>query len=435
MPVVTSFLKTVLQSGLFTREQLREILRPAPEETRTDPLEMANFLIKSGRLSRFQARKLLEGKTLGLVLGPFQVLAPIGKGGMGTVYLARDTRSQDLVALKVLPPKKAKKEERMLARFLREMELCQRVAHPHIAQTYEVGVFQGVYFIAMEFIQGRSLYRLVTEEGPLSVSRAARLFAEASAALEHAHCRGVIHRDLKPSNVQITTNDHAKVLDLGLALIQGEVALDHTVVGGQGYVVGTMDYMAPEQVEDATKVDPRSDVYGLGCTLYFALTGQQPFPGGSKTQKILRHRKEEPTPIEELNPAVPVGFAALVRRMMAKHPEDRFESAEALRKELLPWIGSDPELPVEAPGHGFDQQAALLAAEAADSELMAETIPVESAPRTHARQERPSDVKLYHLPHAPTPPAGAAWTEYLLMIGIGGILGLVIATLVVLLMR
>src|SRR5262249_12625358 len=155
---------------------------------------MADHLVKLGKLSRFQASKLIGGAPLGLVLGPYQVLAPIGRGGMGTVYLARDTRSQMLLALKVLPPKRAREEERLLARFRREMELSQRVAHPHIAWTYEVGVYQGVYFIAMEYIPGRSLYRLVQEEGPLPVGRAARLFAEVAAALDHAHHQGLIHR-------------------------------------------------------------------------------------------------------------------------------------------------------------------------------------------------------------------------------------------------
>jgi serine/threonine protein kinase len=166
MPAVEDFLKTVLRSALLSRDQLTEALRGVPGDQRDNPDFLADHLVKTGRLSRFQARKLLQGKTLGLVLGPFQVLAPIGKGGMSTVYLARDGRSQLLVALKVLPPKKAREEERLLARFLREMEMGQRVAHPHLAQTYEVGVSQGAYYIAMEFIPGRSLYRLVNAEAP-----------------------------------------------------------------------------------------------------------------------------------------------------------------------------------------------------------------------------------------------------------------------------
>src|SRR5947209_6940173 len=162
---------------------------------------------------------------------------------MSTVYRVRDKRTQKLLALKVLPPKRAREEERMLARFLREMTLSQRVAHPHIARTHEVGDVRGVYYIAMEFIPGKSLYRVVSEQGPLAVPRAARLFAEAASGLEHAHARGLVHRDLKPSNIMITPNDHAKVLDLGLALVQGETGTDRAIVGGQGYVVGSMDYI------------------------------------------------------------------------------------------------------------------------------------------------------------------------------------------------
>src|SRR5258708_11785910 len=194
-----AFLRTVLRSGLIDRASLKTILRDVQEEKRGDAAVLAEHLIKKGKLSRFQARKLLEGTPLGLVLGPFQILAPIGKGGMGTVYLARDGRSQQLLALKVLPPKRAREEERILARFRREMEMCQRVAHPHLAWTCEVGVCQGVYYIAMEYIPGKNLYRLVSDEGPLPVPRAARLFAEVATPLDPAPNQGLLHRDLKPS--------------------------------------------------------------------------------------------------------------------------------------------------------------------------------------------------------------------------------------------
>jgi eukaryotic-like serine/threonine-protein kinase len=431
MPAVASFLKTVLRSGLLTREQLEESFRQAPEEKRLDPQGLANYLVKAGLLSRFQARKLLEGKTLGLVLGPFQVLAPIGKGGMSTVYLSRDTRSQNLVALKVLPPKKARKEERLLARFLREMELCQRVAHPHLAQTYEVGVSQGVYFIAMEFIPGRSLYRLVNAEGSLSVSRAARLFTEVASALDHAHCRGVIHRDLKPSNVMVTTNDHAKVLDLGLAMIEGEVLTDPTILGGNGYVVGTMDYISPEQSEDAAKVDARSDIYGLGSTLYFTLTGQPPFPGGSAMKKIMRHRNEEPIPVPQLNPTVPSGFNSILQKMMAKRPDDRYQSAEALRKAFLPWVGNEPILPMDLRFQEIDQAEVLHEVEEANLDLIAEAIVIEPEVSPPLRRRKPS-LTLYHLPGAPAQRAKLAWRDYLVPIGIGSFIGLVLAILVLL---
>src|SRR5205085_8079694 len=217
----------------------------------------------------------------------------IGRGGMGAVYLAVDYRTGQHVAIKVLPPKRARAEERYLVRFQREMEMSQKVSHPHIAQTHEVGVSQGVYFIAMEYIPGMSLYRLVTTQGTLPVARAAHLFAEVASALEHAHGLGLIHRDLKPSYIMVTPNDHAKVLDLGLAIMEGEVSEDVEVIGGRGYMLGSVDYMAPEQTLDSTQVDGRSDLYAIGCILYFALTGKPPFPGGKTMDKVIAHRHQE----------------------------------------------------------------------------------------------------------------------------------------------
>jgi serine/threonine protein kinase len=391
---VDAFLKTILRSGLLDRQQLQQGLRDVPLDQRHDAEALADHLVATGKLSRFQASKLLRGMAVGLMLGPFQVLAPIGKGGMGTVYLARDARSQQLVALKVLPPKRAREEERLLARFRREMEMCQRVAHPHLAWTYEVGVCQGVYYIAMEYIPGKNLYRLVTDEGPLTVPRAARLFAEVATALDHAHNQGLVHRDLKPSNLIVTPHDHAKVLDLGLALVQGEIPAEREVIGGRGYVVGTMDYIAPEQTENAVQVDPRSDIYALGCTLYFALTGQPPYPGGTALEKIQRHRGEDPVPVPQLNAAVPPAFIGLLRKMMAKDPEQRFATAAEVREKLLPWASGAVVLPLDRQGDREYQQAvAELESAEVPLELIAEVIPVgiPVPPKRYAGQEASPD--------------------------------------------
>jgi serine/threonine protein kinase len=219
LPTVEGFLKTVLRSGLLDRGQLQEALRDVPKEQREDPQALADHLVRKGKLSRFQAGKLLGGSGKGLLLGHYQVLAPIGRGGMSTVYLARDERNGELMALKLLTPSRWRNREQLLARFQREMELSRRVAHPHLAWTHESGFVLGVYYIAMEYIPGKNLSRIVAESGPLKVPRAARLMAEVASALEHAHNQGLIHRDLKPSNIMITPNDHAKVLDLGLALM------------------------------------------------------------------------------------------------------------------------------------------------------------------------------------------------------------------------
>ena len=372
---VDTFLKTLLKSGLLNREQLQTALRAVPDNCRDNAKELADQLIKLGKLSRFQAHKLLQGAALGLMLGPYQILTPIGKGGMGSVYLALDSRSGQRLALKVLPPHKAREEERYLARFRREMDLSQRLRHANVALTYEVGEFQGVYYIAMEYIPGVSLHRLVSQEGPLTVGRAARLFAEVCSGLEHAHSQGLIHRDLKPSNIMVTPNDHAKILDLGLALMEGEVAEDIEVIGGQGYVVGSMDYIPPEQTQDATDVDARADIYSLGCSLYHALAGRPPFPGGNNRLKIKRHRFDEPEPITRINPDVPEEFAGLIRKMMAKKPERRFASAYDVRGELLAWASGDPALPMDQQGDkGFQQAVTELEAGEVASDLIGKDI-------------------------------------------------------------
>jgi serine/threonine protein kinase len=349
VPTVRQFLKTVLRSGLLEKDRLQTAVRAVPRQIRDDAQAVADFLVRGGLLSRFQASRLLKGLALGLVLGPYQVLAPLGRGGMGSVFMARDERSGQLVALKLLTPRRAREHERLKARFLREMSLSQRVAHPHLCWTFEAGETRRVLYIAMEYIPGKNISRVVREEGPLRYQRAARLISEAASALEQAHNAGLIHRDLKPSNIMVTPHDHAKVLDLGLAMMYGEKVEDHAVVGGQGHIVGTMDYISPEQTTNAAGVDRRSDIYSLGCALYFAVTGQSPFPGGTPKEKIRRQRSEEPQRVEELCPGLPPRFGDVIRKMMAKSPEDRYPSMIAVAEELRAWAAGEPVLPLDRP--------------------------------------------------------------------------------------
>ena len=356
-----AFVATAVRSGLLTRERIEKVLRgPPPRSARA----AADRLINTGDLTHYQAEKLLQGLWQGLVLGAYHILAPLGKGGMGTVYLGRDTRitSDDhaprsetanaaergagrdnpaaLVALKILPPKRARAEEKTLLRFRREMELGQHVEHPNITRTVEAGEVGGVHYIAMEYVPGRSLRQLVAKDGPLSVADAARVFADVCAGLEHAHGRGLIHRDLKPSNIMVTPDGRAKILDLGLAILMGETLPDDpTIVGGQGYILGTMDYIAPEQTSDATNVGPHSDLYAVGCSLYFALCGSPPFPGGTAQQKIKWQRNETAPPLTSINPTVPAAFEKIVAQLMAKKPEGRPPTAAVVRALLLKWAG------------------------------------------------------------------------------------------------
>jgi serine/threonine protein kinase len=328
------FLECIVDSGLLTREKLGESLRTLPPDIRADPQAVADHLIFAGLLTDFQARKLLKGANKGLVLGHYQVLWLLAKGGMSTVYLARDQRGGQLVALKVLPPKRAKEGDRQLIRFRREMELCQRLAHANIAYVYEIGVHaKKIYYLALEYVPGESVSQLVRRRGAIPWKRARKLFAQIASALSHAHERGLIHRDVKPGNIMVTPQEKGKLLDFGLALMPGELEMLE-VVGGKGYVIGTMDYIAPEQILDSSLADERSDLYGLGCSLYYALSGQPPFPNGTKQEKMQRHLKEEPRPLLDLTPEIPPDLAAIVAKLMAKKPEHRFATAHAAEEAL-----------------------------------------------------------------------------------------------------
>lgn len=379
------FLKTVLRSGLLMKADLQTALANVPVANLQNAQAIADQFVQLGLLTQFQATKLLQGASVGLQLGPYRILTPIGKGGMGMVYLGLDMRSKQHVAIKVLSPTKKRQGERHLQRFKRELEIAKDLLHPHLIIAHDIGEDKerDLHYLVMEYIPGQSLYRLVMTQGVLSTARAAHLFSEVASALEYAHSQRLIHRDLKPANIMVTPNDHAKVLDLGLAMMEGEPVEDAEVVGGKGHVVGTFDYIAPEQTRDASKVDPRADVYSLGCSLYFALTGRPPFPTGTSLDKIQAHRRQEPEPLQNLNPTVPEGFAALVRQFMAKQPEQRPASMAAVRGMLLPWASSEGDRPLD---HAGDTafQAAIAALETApmpaDAAAELEDVAKERAP-------------------------------------------------------
>lgn len=352
---VAQFLDAVRSSRLLTPQELTAAVASASEKDREASPALAAALVRQGKLTTFQARKLLAGITRGMVLGPYRIMAPLGKGGMAKVYLARDTRADRLVALKVMPPHWAREEERLLLRFRREMDLCNALTHPSVAHAYEAGVDGDVHYIALEYVPGVTLSKSVSTGGPLPADVAARVFAEAADGLAHAHERGLIHRDIKPSNIMITPAGHAKLLDLGLALRPGEEG-DATVIGGKGYVVGTMDYVSPEQTRNAATVDFRTDLYSLGGTLFYALTGRPPFPGGTSLEKIKRQREESPPRVEEYNMNVPAGLCEIVHQLLSKKTDDRPATAIAVRDRLRKWAA-----PAVGPDNPGDTQRILAA--------------------------------------------------------------------------
>lgn len=340
MPRLDDFVADVIASGLVRPAELNPSLSGFPAEPAADAAaRFARRLIQQGLLTHYQARKLLAGATRGFFLGGYRILRPLGEGGMGKVYLARHPDSREEVAIKVLPPRKAAEEEQALLRFRREMELSGRVRHPNLALMLGDGEEQGVHFMVLEYVPGESLFQAVKGErgGPLRVPDVARLFLQVAEGLGAAHSAGLVHRDVKPSNIMITPEGDVRVLDLGLArAVEEDRPLTRTDT-----IVGTLDYASPEQLVNAASADRRSDLYSLGCTMYFALAGRPPFEGGDIVNKIFKQRMDDPEPLERVARGVPPAFAAIVRKLMAKNPDDRYQDTDELRVDLARWTDPD----------------------------------------------------------------------------------------------
>jgi serine/threonine-protein kinase len=253
---------------------------------------------------------------------------------MGQVFKARHGKLGRLVALKVIRPGRLAGPN-AAQRFLREVQSAARLDHPNIAHALDAGEDQGRLYLAVELLGGSDLSRLVKKKGPLPIGQACDCVRQAALALQHAHERGLVHRDVKPANLLLAPDGRLKLLDLGLARL-GEDGGDAsaTSLTDTGLVMGTPDYMAPEQILDSKRVDIRADLYSLGCVLYFLLAGRPPFPGGSLGHKFHRHQHEEPEPLEALRPDVPAALVGVVRKLMSKRPEERFQTPAELVAEL-----------------------------------------------------------------------------------------------------
>src|SRR4051794_21208686 len=251
----------------------------------------------------------------------YRVLGLLGVGGMGAVYKAEHLKMGRPVALKTISPALTDRPG-AVERFDREVRAAAALSHPNIVAAYDADQAGRLHFLIMEYVEGESLDRVVATRGPLPVAEACDAVRQAALGLQHAHDRGMVHRDVKPQNLMRTPDGRVKVLDFGLARFAGDAAAAGRTE--TGCVMGTPDYMAPEQALSTRRADGRADLYSLGCTLYFLLTGRPPFPGESITEKLLHHQQTQPRPVETLRPDVPPGLAAVVRTMMAKRPDDRF---------------------------------------------------------------------------------------------------------------
>ena len=259
-------------------------------------------------------------------LGPYQLLKLLGKGGMGEVYLAQHTRLEMIVAVKVLADRLIH-DAQAVARFDREMKAVGRLSHPNIVRATDAGDYEGKHFLAMEFIEGNDLSQVCRAHGPLTIANACEMIRQAALAIQHAHDHGLIHRDLKPSNLMLTPEGLVKVLDLGLARLNESSSEGLT---NDFQIMGTADYMAPEQAAQTTAVDWRADIYSLGCTLYSLLSGRAPFADeqhSSSILKIIAHQREVAPAVKARRPEIPAALSAIVAKAMEKTPADRFASA------------------------------------------------------------------------------------------------------------
>jgi serine/threonine protein kinase len=302
-----------------------------------DVRKFARWLVRHDYVTEFQAALLLRGQADHFFLGEYKLLERLGQGRMATVYKAVHQLGQ-VVAIKVLAPAKAK-EAQFLARFQREARLACRLSHPHVVRAFQVGASSDVHYLVMEYLEGETLRQVLKRRGKLPPAEAVRLACQALVGLQHLHEQGLVHRDLKPANLMLvpasarpqadsTLDAVVKILDIGLgrALFDEALLADGDNLTTEGTVMGTPDYLAPEQARNSHGVDIRADVYSLGCVLYHMLAGQPPFPDQNLINQIYRHATEAPPALD-----VPDGLQQVINRMMAKDPAQRYSSpAEAL---------------------------------------------------------------------------------------------------------
>jgi serine/threonine protein kinase/WD40 repeat protein len=276
----------------------------------------------------------------------------LGAGGMGVVYKAEHRLMERAVALKVMT-RALVGSAANVDRFRREVKAAARLSHANIVAAYDAEQAGDVHFLVMEYVEGTDLARWVAERGPLPVAEACDYARQCAAGLQHAHEHGMIHRDIKPHNLMRTPCGAIKILDFGLARLAAEAGAAASGVTGQGILLGTVDYLAPEQADDARHADIRSDIYSLGCTLYHLLSGRPPFPRGTAVQKIMAHTEREPLPLQELRPDLPPELARVVRRMMAKSPDERYQTPADVGAALEPFVSATAALSLDPPpSHG-----------------------------------------------------------------------------------
>lgn len=298
---------------------------------------VAPELVYRGWLTPYQAHQLLLGRGADLVVGSYVLLEPIGEGGMGVIYRARNWKLDTPAAVKVIRPDRVR-DPVAVGRFLREVRVLGAIRHPHVVHALDADIDGERLYCAMELVPGTDLGQLLAERGALPIETACRYAAQLAEALRHISTLGLVHRDLKPANVLVTQDGSAvKLSDLGLARFD-DPDWGQTDLTRQGIMIGTPDYVAPEQIRDSRSADIRSDLYSLGCTLYHMLAGRPPFGGLDTLDKLHHQQAVDPIPVEQLRPDVPANVAVVVRTLLAKRPRDRYQDPAEVVAALRPYL-------------------------------------------------------------------------------------------------
>ena len=411
-------------------------------------VQLCGELVQRGWLTPYQQAQILSGHGEKLIIGSYRLMSPLGEGGMGMVFKAIQPKLDRIIALKIIRPQILASRPEILSRFHREAKAIAQLNHPNVVILFDADEMNDIHFIAMEYVDGDTLEKMVRTQGPLAIRQAAEYMRQSALGLQHASEVGLVHRDIKPSNILVIQKGsggsnrssmrllrpnlldqreacdsrgpgsgpaqgwgQVKILDMGLARLaeiddEREGQIEYTPLTRAGALLGTPDFIAPEQARDARTVTVKADIYSLGCTFYYLLTGKPPFAGGTDVQKLIKHQSERPFPIDELRRGVPAEIVQILARMMEKRPDDRYQTpqhlADALDRFLVPLV---PESrPVSVP-HPVAETPAVAETPVPGAVPVAESLPSTVQMTASTAQAAPKSVSKTITENRPKPSA------------------------------